>query len=72
MTPKQIKRRKVVEEVEVDSQYGDLIIHLKPGWCWEEQGAHTRGYPPEDKDMIQDDMKYLIEPCYCEDCKERK
>lgn len=69
MTLKQIKKRKEVEEVEIDSQYGDFIIHLKPGLCWEEEGVHTRGYPQEDKHLILDDMRYLICKCHCEDCK---
>ena len=72
MTPKQVEKRKVVEEVEVDGLYGDWIVHLKPGWCWmDEQGVHSRGFPPDETDRIKEELRW-VDPCYCEDCEQRR
>lgn len=54
-----------IDEIE-PVEGGYLMIHLKYGWCLNDQGCHTFG--ADDRREVRATMK-RVKPCACPECR---
>lgn len=58
---------KRIDEIE-PVEGGYLMVHLKDGWCLNDQGCHTFG--EDNRRAVKATMK-RVKPCQCDECRQQ-